>query len=120
MKSSSSLRLPPMPEDTQFACTLTPAGRTDREAEIRALAGDALLTVEHTVEMRFNAGPETLARVEALVAAESRCCPFLTLAVEHEADAIRLRVSAPEGGEPVLADLAALAAECRSRTPEAD
>jgi hypothetical protein len=100
-----------MPEDTQFACTLTATGRTDREAEIRALAHDALLTVEHTVDMRFKAGPETLARVEALVAAESRCCSFLAFAVEHEADSIRLRISAPEGGEQVLAALATVAAE---------
>jgi hypothetical protein len=56
--------------------------------------------------MRFRPGAETLARVEAFVAAESRCCAFLAFEIAREADATVLTTTAPPGGEQILRELA--------------
>ncbi len=42
-------------------------------------------------------------RVEAIVAAESRCCAFLTMHVADEPDPVVIIIDAPEGAEDVLA-----------------
>jgi hypothetical protein len=43
--------------------------------------------------------------VDAVVAAEARCCAFLTMEVREEHDAVVLTIVAPEGAEPVLSEL---------------
>ena len=69
------------------ACTLTTAEMPQRAAEFRALA-PALISAE----VRFRSSPETLERVEALVAAESRCCGFLSFEVKQREEIV-VRIS---------------------------
>jgi hypothetical protein len=44
-------------------------------------------------------------RLEAVVAAESVCCAFLTMRVRVAPDSLALTIDAPDGAEPVLAEL---------------
>jgi hypothetical protein len=48
---------------------------------------------------------EFSARLEALVAEEARCCPFLTMNVSEDPDGIRLHVVAPAGAEEALSEI---------------
>jgi hypothetical protein len=94
---------------TSIACTLSPAERPAREAQMRALGGGALLSADHAgraLTLRFRREPETLRRVQAFVEAESRCCAFFDFALEQRRAATVLTVTTPAGGEELLADLA--------------
>ena len=94
-----------------IACTLDPAQKPQRGDEIRALGRDGLEAVERGerhVTLRFRPDPSIRARVEAIAAAESRCCAFLDFTVTDAEDATVLIIAAPEGAEPALHDLAGL------------
>jgi MerR family copper efflux transcriptional regulator len=95
----------------RIACTLAPGEMPRRGEEIRSLGRDGLRSVvraERRVTLRFGAGPEIRRRVEEIAAAESRCCAFLGFTVADEDDATVLTIDAPEGGEPVMHELAGL------------
>ena len=97
-----------MSTDLPLACSLSADDLPRRLALISALGRDAL--VDRSVDggaatLRFAADPGVRDRVEAIVAAEARCCAFLRMDVEDEPGAVVLRIDAPEGAEPVLADL---------------
>jgi len=97
-----------MPTEIPIACTLTAAQMPQRLAEIRAIGQAALLSAETTesdATLRFRAGADTRTRVEAIVAAESKCCAFLRFDLTDEPRALVLNIRAPEGGEPVLHQL---------------
>jgi hypothetical protein len=97
--------------DLPVACTLDAAEMAQRGAEIRALGRDGLEVAERgerSVTLRFRADPAIRERVEAIVAAESRCCAFLDFSVAEAEDATVLTIAAPEGAEPALHDLAGL------------
>jgi hypothetical protein len=99
-----------------IACTLDPAEMPQRGDEIRALGRDGLLSVERAdrrVTLRFRRDAAIRRRVEAIVAAESRCCAFLDFDVAGEEDATVLTIAAPEGAEPTMHDLADLFAGTR-------
>lgn len=91
-----------------FACSLGPRDLARRKEEDRALAA---LLVSHRWEgqsqavLAFPAHAEPL--VERFVAEESSCCPFYEFAVDRVGDEVRLRIVVPEGGEPMLRELAA-------------
>lgn len=55
--------------------------------------------------LRFAAGAGIRERVDAIVAAESSCCAFLTMRVTDEPDAVVLTIDAPEDAELVLVEL---------------
>jgi hypothetical protein len=95
-----------------IACTLERAEMPQRAAEIRALGRDGLVAVERgkrSVTLRFRPDPAVRERLEAIVAAESRCCAFLDfgLAAEAEGGSV-LTIAAPEGAEPALHEFADL------------
>lgn len=95
--------------DLPIACTLGPAELSQRGDEIRALGRDGLEAVERgerRVALRFRPDPAIRARVEAIVAAESRCCAFLDFKIAREEDATAVTIVAPEGGEAALHQLA--------------
>ena len=89
-----------------IACTLPPDELSGRIEEIRALASEALVRAERpdprSLLLHFEPGPETVARVEALVEAESRCCGFLDFAIERRDDETVLTIGAPPGAEATL------------------
>ena len=98
-------------DSAPIACTLSAAEMPRREAQIRALARDGLISVareEQRAQFRFRAGSDLRRRIDELVDAESQCCAFLDFQVAQERDATVLTISAPHGGEPTLHGLAAL------------
>jgi hypothetical protein len=91
-----------------IACTLIEAEIPARRAEIAAL-GERLLSHERNgrrAVLRFQLGDGTRARLEALVAAESRCCAFLQFALTEDNKAISLAIDAPPGAVVALDELA--------------
>jgi len=91
-----------------IACTLDPAEMPRRGDEIRSLGRDGLEAVERGrrhATLRFRPDPEIRARVEDIVAAESRCCAFLDFTLAHDDGATVLTIAAPEGAEPAVQSL---------------
>jgi hypothetical protein len=84
-----------MANQTPIACTLTEAELPDRIASARALGERALTGLEvggRRALLRFDG---ERAEVEALVAAERRCCPFLTFEIIRSAGVIELEIRLP-------------------------
>lgn len=97
-----------MPTDLPIACSLSPGDHSLRLAEMAALGRDALIgtrTGPRDAELRFASGAGIRERVEAIVAAESRCCAFLQMRVRDEPGVVALEIGAPEGAELVLGEL---------------
>lgn len=94
-----------------IACTLTPDGMAARLALIDALAAEGLLDRTRTdagLRVRLRDTPGIERRTRALVAAESRCCPFLDFALEREDGALVLEIRGPAEAAPVLEQFFAL------------
>src|SRR5262245_33344608 len=91
---------PEMPLETPIACSLDAEDRTARLARARELGAHALagLNVGHrSALLRFHGHYEA---VDALVAAESACCPFFEFTTTRHGENTELEIVAPEGGEP--------------------
>jgi MerR family transcriptional regulator, copper efflux regulator len=96
-----------MTSETPIACTLSADERPARLAEIKALARDAFIGAGPDGTLRFRNKPGIRARLAAIVAAESRCCPFLELELSATETELRLAIRAPAEAEPVARELAA-------------
>jgi hypothetical protein len=97
-----------------IACTLDASERPQREREIRELGRDALFAVTrdaHTTVLLFRPDLDVRERVEAIARAEGGCCAFLGFEVAEAADAIKLTIVAPNGGEAMMTELASMFAE---------
>ena len=97
-----------------IACTLDASERPQRERDIRRLGREALLAVDRdarSATLRFRPQPGIRERVEAIAAAEGTCCGFLDFEVASAREAITLTIAAPEGGEPMMNELASMFAE---------
>jgi hypothetical protein len=95
------------PTRLPIACSLGADELADRLTQIRALGRDALLGVSPEGGLRFRAGDGVRERLEAIIAAESRCCPFLGFELADQGDELVLSVTAPEGAEPIAQELVA-------------
>jgi hypothetical protein len=96
-----------------IACSLSTGELPVRQAQIAELGRDALVDAAidgQRAELRFTGGPGVRERVERFVAAEGECCAFLTMHVEEAPGEVRLTIDAPDGAEPVLAELVAAVA----------
>jgi hypothetical protein len=92
----------------EIACTLTGRDLSARLREIAALGRSALRRTRREdahAELRFAASDGIRDRVEAVVAAESACCGFLSMRVTESRDEIVLTIDTAEGGELVLHEL---------------
>ena len=94
-----------MQPETRIACSLSAADLSTRLAEMTQLGQDALLSADRDNTLTFRADSETRSRLETIVAAEAECCPFLELSLREESGALVLEIGAPDGAEPVVADL---------------
>lgn len=97
-----------MSEELPIVCSLSATDLTSRVAQIAELGRDALLDSRYDgtrAELRFASTEGVRARVDAIVAAESQCCAFLTMRVADDADAVLLTIDAPEGAELVVQEL---------------
>jgi hypothetical protein len=96
-------------EELPIVCSLRADDLRRRLDEIAALGAERLKGQAADGDarvLRFHSDPDTRRRLEEIVAAEARCCPFLDLSVyEAEGDLI-LRLAAPAEGAPVVAELA--------------
>jgi hypothetical protein len=82
--------------DIPIACTLSPDGLNARLALIDSLAADGLLGRSSTaggVRVRLRDTPDIEQRTRELVAAESRCCAFLTFDLGRDAGELVLDIS---------------------------
>src|SRR5687767_14471847 len=99
-----------MTNDLPIACTLSGDELAARLRDIADLGRDALTESRldgRQARLRFSAAPGIRERVDAIAAAESRCCAFLDFRVAGEDGTVVLSIGAPEGAEPVLAELVA-------------
>lgn len=110
-----------MPNDSPIACTLNADELTGRLAEVRALGASSLISSGEDGALRFRGDADTRARLGAIIAAESRCCSFLTFALREDEGDLVLWINAPKEGRSVAQDLAdafaerVCAAQSRSR-----
>jgi len=104
-----------MSSETPIACSLSAEELPKRLAEMNDIGKDALLSASPAGELRFRADAATRERLEAVIAAESKCCSFLSFDLREHAGALVLTIVAPEGAEPLAADLVeAFAAEAKA------
>jgi hypothetical protein len=101
--------------DNRIACSLGADELPKRLAEISAVGRDALLSATPDGELRFRADETIGRRLEAIIAAESRCCSFLSFQLRDHAGELVLSIAAPEAAAPVASDLvSAFAAEVKA------
>jgi hypothetical protein len=91
-----------------LACAL-PADEAERQArQTRTTLGPAVLSreeIEGGLRLRFPADEGTEAAVRGVIDAESRCCPFLTMALEPRDGELELTVTGPPEAKPMMEQL---------------
>jgi len=95
-----------MSTDIPIACSLSPAELSGRLEEISAVGRDALISVGPDNALRFRPDPGIRARLDAIVAAEARCCSFLSFDLREDAGDLVLTIAAPADAEPLATELA--------------
>jgi hypothetical protein len=92
------------------ACSLGAVALEERLRAVAVLGDEALISSEeadgrHLLRFRDAAGVD--ARLEALVEAEVRCCPFLELELRRQGEQLLLSIGASAEGRATAAELAA-------------
>lgn len=93
---------------TQIACSLSAQDYLRRADDIREIARRALRStraIDGGVRLTFADAGGARDRLEAIVAAEAACCPFLTLDLRRTAKGLVLDVTGPREAQPVIAEL---------------
>jgi hypothetical protein len=85
-----------------IACSLSGPDLQQRLAEIAAVGETARRVGD---ELRFPADASTRERLEAIVAAERHCCPFLIFELRETGDELALTIGASDEAEPIAAEL---------------
>jgi hypothetical protein len=91
-----------------IACSLTAAEYRERVADTGRVAHDALhdrRAIDGGERLTFDATTGVEERLTGFVAAESRCCPFLTLKLERVDGALVLDVTGPAEAAPIIEEL---------------
>lgn len=94
--------------DAPIACTLTPDRYDARTAELAALAARALRTREQIAageRLVFTDTPEMERELRTVIAAESRCCAFLTMDLIRTGDGLVVDITGPQDARRVIAEL---------------
>jgi hypothetical protein len=99
-----------MTEGTPIACSLGASDLRQRLNEIAEVGADSL--IERSADgarhlLRFRSDPDTRRRLDAIVAAEAKCCSFLGLSLAEEGGELVLSISASQDGQPLADELAA-------------
>jgi hypothetical protein len=90
------------------ACKLDAKSYQERLSLIAEVGGAALLEARETAAgtvLSFTNAREVREQLEAIVAAESKCCPFLALSIHDEANELSLTITAPAEAQPVVREL---------------
>lgn len=88
-----------------IACSLTAGEYRRRTADTARLAGHALRTRELIAggaRLSFDPVPAVADELDAFVAAESQCCPFLQLDLRVEDGLVVLDVTGPQDAQPII------------------
>lgn len=96
-------------DGTPVACSLNADDLKRRVAEIETLGDDSLLFHRYgstTHLLVFDGDARTQQCLEAILAAERECCPFLELELKREDDRLVLSIAAPAEAAAVAAALA--------------
>lgn len=96
-------------DEKPIACSLSAERFERRLAEIETIGADSLLSYrdEGTGHiLHFKGDSQTRERLEAIVAAERECCPFLELLLRDEGEQLVLSIGAPAEAAAVAAALA--------------
>ncbi len=99
-----------MTEGTPIACSLGASDLRQRLEEIAEVGADGLIESGGAGDrhlLRFRSDARTRARLEAILAAEARCCSFLDLSLEERGGQLVLTVGAPADGRVIAGALAA-------------
>jgi hypothetical protein len=94
--------------DTPIACTLDAAEHRSRTAALSTLAERALRSrarTDHGERLTFEHSDRIARELEAAVAAEAACCPFLRMDLQRDGDRVVLDISGPAEARPVIAAL---------------
>lgn len=102
---------PPASSPLVVACSLTADEMPARRRESAAIGEAGLVDAQvsdTTAVLRFASMAGLRDRLEAIVAAESRCCGFMTFELCDEGAHHVLRIAAPADARPVLEQFVAL------------
>jgi hypothetical protein len=102
-------------EESPIACNLGAGDLSARRLALAELGRASLLRADRADgrhELRFRGDAGTRAALEAIVAAEAECCPFLALSIVESGGELTLSIEAPEGGEEIADALAASICDC--------
>jgi MerR family transcriptional regulator, copper efflux regulator len=91
-----------------LACSLSSAEGAERAARWRTLLDAGLLSRTATTagqRLAFSSDPDVAGELDALVAAEQDCCPFLHLTVERFDDTLVLDISGPPDAADIVATM---------------
>lgn len=95
-----------MTAQVPVACSLSGGEATIRAAEMARLGGQSLVSssvFSDAAAMRFTANAK--GELEAIIAAESACCPFFTFEVVETGEYVDILVSAPEDAGHAVKEL---------------
>lgn len=95
-------------DEAPIACSLTAQQYRRRVEDTGTVATDALRSrgaLPGGSRLVFANAPGVAQRLEAFVAAESACCPFLTLELRTSDDEVVLDITGPEAAQPIIAEL---------------
>ena len=90
------------------ACSLTGAEYRKRVADTGEVAREALChrrRIDGGARLSFEESADVRARLEAFVAAESQCCPFITMNLAARDGRLVLDVTGPELAAPIIEEL---------------
>jgi hypothetical protein len=91
--------------DQTLACNL-PADEAERQARLtRTTLGDSVLSrveVDGGVRLELPGDEATETAVREVIGAESRCCPFLSMAAEPRDGGLELAVTGPPEAKPMI------------------
>ncbi len=88
-----------------IACTLDARDASDRQALIARLWADALIDSAPTargMRARLRDSPDVERRVQELIDAEARCCPFLAFELGRDGDVLVLDINGHADARPVI------------------
>ena len=95
-------------DPTPIACSLTRADYRKRVADIGQVARDALRRrqpIDGGARLCFDDTADVHERLEAFVAAEAECCPFLTMKLHAAGGRLLLEITGPEPAAPIIEEL---------------
>lgn len=91
-----------------IACSLPPGQYRARTAELAALAARALRSrapIDGGERLVFGGDDGVERELRAAIAAEARCCSFLTMRLERSGGQLTVDVTGPAEAQPVIAKL---------------